>query len=199
MASPDKHIVQPLPPRAKIRHPDVIAARERAHAAFDQLWKSNVMTRDQAYAWLCSATKLPPREAHIGKMHIEQCDKVCRLIQERLDKHKVSPLGNMAFGKLRAALPALPPLLQTELIRALLEVADHVTLNALTANGRNVLLARELEQAKRDLADVRADARAELDALRREIDKDAIERMELRRRTEELEKHAAELARAVGE
>jgi hypothetical protein len=184
-------------PRAKIRHPDVIAARERAHAAFDQLWKSGRMTRDAAYAWLCSVMKLPPREAHIGKMHIEQCDKVVRLIQEKLDKSNIPFPGGMHFGTLRAAVLKMEPILKTELIRALLEDADHTTLNALTANGKVVLLGRELDDARAALDDLRAGALNELAELRAEVKRDEAERDELRRRTRRLEMLAAELAKVV--
>lgn len=59
--------------REKLRHPDVIAQRERAHAAFDLLHLHGWMTRDEAYAWLASTMRLPRNEAHIGRMSPDQC------------------------------------------------------------------------------------------------------------------------------
>jgi hypothetical protein len=184
-------------PAPKIRHPQVIDARERAHAAFDQLWKSGRMTRTAAYAWLASVMKLPAREAHIGKMHIEQCNAVVRLVQEKLDSSNVPLPGNLSFGKLRAAVLKLEPILKTELLRALIEDADHTILCALTANGRAVLLGRELEEAREALDALRVEALEELVVLRAEIEQDANERSELRRRTQELEQMVAEMEREV--
>lgn len=192
-------VIQPLP-RAKIRHPTVIAARERAHAAFDQLWKSGMMTRDAAYAWLCSVMKLSPREAHIGRMHPEQCDRLVKAVVEKLDKHKVPPL-NATFGTLREAVVEMSPVLRSELLRALLEAADHETISAVTANGRLYTLETELTQARAELGEVRADAFAELEALRQKMradaEQDAAERADLRRRTEDLERRVAEALVAV--
>lgn len=60
----------------KVRHPDIIAARERAHAAFDLLWKEGFFTKQKAYSWLASKMGLSTEEAHIGRFHPEQCDLV---------------------------------------------------------------------------------------------------------------------------
>jgi ssDNA-binding Zn-finger/Zn-ribbon topoisomerase 1 len=49
-------------------------ARERAHAAFDPLWKSGGMKRREAYAWL--ATELDIPEAHMGEMDVAMCARV---------------------------------------------------------------------------------------------------------------------------
>lgn len=51
------------------------AARVKAHAAFDTLWKPDAakMTRKQAYAWLQSTLGLSKDAAHIGNFTTEQC------------------------------------------------------------------------------------------------------------------------------
>jgi len=68
----------------KLRHKDVIVARERAHAAFDQLHLQGWYTKDQAYEWLANTMKMDPREAHIGRLSIEQCEQLYNLVTTRL-------------------------------------------------------------------------------------------------------------------
>lgn len=68
----------------KLRHRDVIVARERAHAAFDQLHLQGWKTKDEAYAWLATKTGTTKSEAHIGRMSIEQCAQVYDLATARL-------------------------------------------------------------------------------------------------------------------
>lgn len=49
------------------------AARSRAHAAFDPIWRERKMSRTRAYAWLSRQLALPPGETHIGMFNTEQC------------------------------------------------------------------------------------------------------------------------------
>ena len=41
--------------------------RQAAHAVFNQLWKSGLMSKRQAYLWLQAKLDLPECEAHIAK------------------------------------------------------------------------------------------------------------------------------------
>lgn len=64
-------------------------ARNRAHLAFDQLWKPNAFAkpmynRAQAYAWLGWAMKLKPHAAHIGFFDEKQCTKLIALVEAKL-------------------------------------------------------------------------------------------------------------------
>jgi hypothetical protein len=52
------------------------AAKIRAHEAFDPLWKSNVMTRAEAYAWLAKTLGIPPEKCHVGVFDVETCERV---------------------------------------------------------------------------------------------------------------------------
>lgn len=62
--------------------------RIEAHDAFDQIWKSEFMTRGQAYAWLADRMGLP--EVHFGAFNAEQCDEA---IGHVLDlEREISPL-----------------------------------------------------------------------------------------------------------
>ena len=53
--------------------------RRLAHAAFDQLWESGLMSRKEAYHWLQMQMGLPEEEAHIGNFSEYRCDQVIRL------------------------------------------------------------------------------------------------------------------------
>lgn len=55
-------------------------ARIRAHEVFDELWKSGLMSRKAAYAWLARAMELPPGRAHIAQFNVEQCERVVELV-----------------------------------------------------------------------------------------------------------------------
>jgi hypothetical protein len=50
--------------------------RIKAHAAFDGLWKSGRMTRNEAYTWLSAALGVP--SVHIGEMDSQGCREVIR-------------------------------------------------------------------------------------------------------------------------
>jgi ssDNA-binding Zn-finger/Zn-ribbon topoisomerase 1 len=61
-------------------------ARIKAHAAFDQMWKTREMSRTQAYQWLCEALGLAKDEAHIGKFTKEQCARLCAILAAKMIK-----------------------------------------------------------------------------------------------------------------
>ena len=56
-----------------------MAARRRAHAAFDPLWKTKEMTRGEAYEWLTREVG----KAHIGDMNVDECARVVRACLQR--------------------------------------------------------------------------------------------------------------------
>lgn len=58
-------------------------ARKEAHNQFDQLWKSGLITRKNAYAWLSSVFG---HEAHIGSMTKEQCEFTILASRQRLQE-----------------------------------------------------------------------------------------------------------------
>lgn len=61
------------------------AARGRAHAAFDPLWRRSddaaavFSSRSEAYAWLSSSLGIPKNLCHIAMMDAEQCGRVVDL------------------------------------------------------------------------------------------------------------------------
>lgn len=63
-------------------------ARQRAHEAFDQLWKRRYMTRTGAYQWLAEVTRLSAEQAHISKMNIQQCNDIVKQVLNYLAQDK---------------------------------------------------------------------------------------------------------------
>ena len=55
--------------------------RREAHRVFDAIWKTQGLTRSDAYAWLAAQMGLPKHRAHIAYFNIAQCDEVIRICQ----------------------------------------------------------------------------------------------------------------------
>jgi len=69
----------------KMRHTDVIIAREVAHTLFDMLWLLDFFPdRSKAYAWLAQFFGMPAKEAHIGRLNIEQCERLADACRQKL-------------------------------------------------------------------------------------------------------------------
>lgn len=66
-------------PHGSLAGPELRRARQRAHRAFDPMWKSGGVTRSEAYAWLARQMGLPILECHIGMFDEEQCGQVVAL------------------------------------------------------------------------------------------------------------------------
>lgn len=64
-----------------------------AHDAFDHLWKSRKMKRNQAYKWLAERMGLSVEETHIGMFDIAQCKKVIEICNQLK--------GELSYGKHR--------------------------------------------------------------------------------------------------
>lgn len=56
----------------------IAQARIKAHAKFDPLWRSGVMTRDEAYAWLSVELQIEPIRCHMKYMDVRDCNRVMR-------------------------------------------------------------------------------------------------------------------------
>jgi hypothetical protein len=61
---------------------DVVLARGMAHAKFDRIWKSGVMTRTEAYRWLQTVMRLPKHRAHMQQMDAQQCKAVIAHVEK---------------------------------------------------------------------------------------------------------------------
>jgi ssDNA-binding Zn-finger/Zn-ribbon topoisomerase 1 len=70
-------------PRGRPRTRELQGWRNRAHEAFDCLWKDGHCDRGAAYSWLRAATGLSHKNAHMMKMNVEQCQTVIRLVTDK--------------------------------------------------------------------------------------------------------------------
>ena len=60
------------------------AARIRAHAAFDRLWKGGTMKRAQAYGWLSRTLGIAGADCHIGRFDAATCERVVAAVEARV-------------------------------------------------------------------------------------------------------------------
>lgn len=56
--------------------------RIQAHKAFDQIWKSGLMTKPQAYVWMQAKMGLSKEQAHIAKFGEYLCDQLIILCNQ---------------------------------------------------------------------------------------------------------------------
>ena len=70
-------------PLGTLANAELRAWRRKAHAAFDPLWQSGEMGRQEAYWWLCEQMGLAKSQAHIAMFGVEQCRWVIRLVAQR--------------------------------------------------------------------------------------------------------------------
>lgn len=52
---------------------------DKAHKAFDALWKSGIVERSRAYDWLAEKLKVPRDECHFGNFSLTQLKNAFRL------------------------------------------------------------------------------------------------------------------------
>ena len=50
-------------------------ARNRCKQLFERIWRSGLMSRRTAYAWLASALGIPAEECHFGLFDIARCEQ----------------------------------------------------------------------------------------------------------------------------
>lgn len=58
-------------------------ARKRAHAAFDPIWKSKQLKREEAYRWLAAQLDLERWRCHMSWFDVSYCEQVVRLCKQR--------------------------------------------------------------------------------------------------------------------
>jgi len=54
--------------------------RNKAHSAFDQLWKTGDYSRGAAYRWMQDAMGLTKEDAHIARFGVKDCQRLLRLL-----------------------------------------------------------------------------------------------------------------------
>ena len=78
-----------LEPMGTLAPPELRRLRYEAHQQFDQLHKSGLMTRREAYQWLAYITQAPMSHAHIGHLG----EYYCRVVIRESRKLLVQPTG----------------------------------------------------------------------------------------------------------
>jgi hypothetical protein len=73
------HHNDPDKPLGTMANKELRVWRRKAHAAFDPLWKSKKMTRQEAYHWLYEQTG---KWIHMGESDIEMCKLVISKVEE---------------------------------------------------------------------------------------------------------------------
>lgn len=75
-------------PLGRLANATLRAAKQRAHAAFDPLWKgkmrrdgvSQKIARGAGYKWLAEQLGIAREDCHIGEFTVEQCEQVVKLV-----------------------------------------------------------------------------------------------------------------------
>lgn len=79
--------------------------RNTAHHYFDQLYRSGMMTKQEAYLWLANLISAPLSQAHIGylgeyycKLVIEESQKAVEHFQKHKKLKRLKGSGKEAFA-----------------------------------------------------------------------------------------------------
>lgn len=75
-----------LQPLGRLANAELRAAKMRAHAAFDGLWRDGEMKRSAAYDWLAQRLGIKRRDCHIGAFDVETCRRVVEVCQRRVNR-----------------------------------------------------------------------------------------------------------------
>lgn len=71
-------------PLGRLANAELRRAKTQAHAAFDPIWKTRRMGRNEAYAWLACQLQMPVEDCHIGMLDVDGCGAVvavCRALE----------------------------------------------------------------------------------------------------------------------
>lgn len=68
----------------RLANAELRSLKSQAHDVFDQIWKSGLMSRTEAYEWLSEQLNTPKELTHIGMFNEETCKKVVRICNEYL-------------------------------------------------------------------------------------------------------------------
>lgn len=60
-------------PMGSLANAELRAKRRAAHASFDPIWQTGLLSRGKAYQWLRREMRLSFEDCHIGRFTVEQC------------------------------------------------------------------------------------------------------------------------------
>lgn len=85
-AHPGSNKPMGVPANGDLRH-----LRIQAHRKFDLIWKTGIMTRENAYRWFADSFGMSLRDAHIGMCGEYHCRELIKLCDEVLERnHRVA-------------------------------------------------------------------------------------------------------------
>lgn len=70
-------------PLGRLANAELRAAKQRAHRAFDPIWKGGHASRGKAYRWLAFALGIDSKKCHIGMFDVETCNRVVEICRHR--------------------------------------------------------------------------------------------------------------------
>lgn len=73
-------------PLGRLANAELRRAKQRAHAAFDPMWRSGQVRRKAAYAWLAGELGLCAENCHIGMMDVDACRAVVAVVENQRRK-----------------------------------------------------------------------------------------------------------------
>ena len=74
-------------PKGTLANSRLRSLRKGAHKAFDELWKSKLMSRKDAYIWLAKQLDIPLEACHIGQFTVKQCQRTKYLCADFVSAH----------------------------------------------------------------------------------------------------------------
>lgn len=69
-------------PMGRLANAELRTEKQRAHAAFDPIWRSGKFDRKEAYAWLAEQLGITEPNCHIGMFDIDLCRRTVRICKE---------------------------------------------------------------------------------------------------------------------
>jgi len=79
------HRPEPTKALGRLATKELRELKSAAHAAFDPIYKSNLKSRHEAYAWLSKQLGIPIKYTHIGMFGVETCKKVILLCNKEME------------------------------------------------------------------------------------------------------------------
>ena len=69
-------------PKGRLANKELRYWKMAAHEAFDPIWQSKTMKRNEAYKWLARRMGLKTKDTHIGMFDVRQCRKVIKICND---------------------------------------------------------------------------------------------------------------------
>lgn len=69
-------------PLGRLANAELRRWKRRAHDAFDPLWRTRTMTRQEAYSWLSKTLGVSAANCHIGMFDVDGCRAVIAAVDQ---------------------------------------------------------------------------------------------------------------------